>query len=366
MKIKTDAERVVISENSDITSALKKLNESATKVLLVIDNKIFKGTLTDGDIRRYILKTGKLEGVVNDVYYRNPVTLYKKDIEKIPLEEIKKLFKEKKIELIPVLNQQKEIVGYIEWSDVLEDNKNFVVEKIDESIPVVIMAGGKGSRMWPFTNVLPKPLIPIGNKTVVEYIIDEFKKIGIKDFFLTLNYKGEIMEAYFKTIEKDYNIDFIWEENFLGTAGSLKFLENKVAADNFIISNCDIIIDANLKDILDFHISHDAILTSITSIHHFKIPYGVVEISSGGGIKKVTEKPEYTFQVNTGIYIMNKKALKYIPENKYFDMPNLIEKLIKNKEKTLAYPVKESDYTDLGQWEEYKQVLEKFRGLGCV
>ncbi|BAI79871.1 nucleoside-diphosphate-sugar pyrophosphorylase [Deferribacter desulfuricans SSM1] len=359
-------EKVLIEKKSSAISALKQLNESSTKVLIVIENlksKKLVGTITDGDIRRHILKAGFIEGNVYDVCNKNPIYIIKDKLDK---EIIKNLILNKKLELIPVVNEKNEVIDYIEWSDFLKEKDFIDIQQIDEKIPVVIMAGGKGTRMKPFTEVLPKPLIPVGDKTAVELIIDEFRKFGLDNFIFTLNYKGEIIEAYFNTIEKDYKTDFIWEKDFLGTAGSLKFLENKDIKDDFIVSNCDILIKANFKEILDFHKKNKAVLTSVTSIQHYKVPYGVVEINSGGKIKKIIEKPEYTFQINTGVYILNKKALKYIPENKYFDMPQLIDKLIENKETVLAYPIKEKDYIDLGQWEEYKKALkifEEFRNV---
>ena len=358
--------KVLINKDTDIISALKQLNESSTKVLVVVDdleNKKLIGTITDGDIRRHILKTGSIEGKVYEICNKNPTYIEKNYLDK---SLVRSLILERKLELIPVINEKQQVIDYIEWSDFFKAEEFDNIEQIKEKVPVVIMAGGKGTRMKPFTNVLPKPLIPVGNKTAVEVIIDEFRNFGLDIFFLTLNYKGEIIEAYFKTINKDYKIDFIWEEDFLGTAGSLKFLEEKDIENDFIVSNCDIVIKANFKEILDFHKKNNAVLTSITSIQHYKVPYGVVEINSGGKIKKIVEKPEYTFQINTGVYILNKKALKYIPKDKYFDMPQLIDNLIKNREIVLAYPIKEKDYIDLGQWEEYKKAMEIFKEIGYV
>jgi dTDP-glucose pyrophosphorylase len=359
-------EKVLIDKDLDIVSALKQLNESRTKVLVVVDNlrnrKLF-GTVTDGDIRRYFLKNGTLEGKIYNVCNRKPIYITEDELDR---DLIRKLIVDEKLELIPVIDEQIRVIDYIEWSDFLKEEEFTVVEKLENPIPVVIMAGGKGTRMRPFTEVLPKPLIPVGNKTAVELIIDEFRKFGIDTFFLTLNYKGQIVEAYFKTIEKDYKIDFIWEKKFLGTAGSLKFLKDKDINDDFIVSNCDVIIKANIPEIIDYHKRNKAILTSVTSIQHYKIPYGVVKVNNGGKVSEIVEKPEYTFQINTGVYVLNKEALKYIPKNKYFDMPQLIDELIKQKGHVLAYPVKGKDYIDLGQWNEYKKSVKLLREMGCV
>jgi NDP-sugar pyrophosphorylase family protein len=220
---------------------------------------------------------------------------------------------------------------------------------------VVIMPGGKGTRLDPITRVLPKPLIPIRDKTILELIIKEFYDYGISNFYLTLNYKGSMIEAYFNSIEKQYKVNYIWETDFLGTAGSLKLVEQEIA-DLFIVSNCDIIVKADYDDVINFHKNHNASLTILSSIQHYKIPYGVIEFKNGGVVNKITEKPEYSMTVNTGVYVFDKSILKYIPKNKIFDMNNLIDSLIANKKTVVTYPVNENDYIDIGQLEEYKKI----------
>lgn len=348
---------ISILPDASIKEALKKLDKTAEKTLFVVDNQNkLLGTITDGDIRRYILKTGTIEGKIEEVYNKNPIKIFKTEFN---IEKVKSIMLKNKIEVIPVLDENNRVVDYYTWqelfSETLQDERKFL--SID--IPVVIMAGGKGTRLDPLTKILPKPIIPIGEKTMVEYIIDNFKKFGIKHFCLILNYKGAMIEAYFNSIEKDYQIEFIWEKEFLGTAGGIKLLENKITGD-FIVSNCDILVKADFYDVYNYHKDNGSFLTSITSIQHHKIPYGVVNIQNGGEIKNIEEKPEYTFQINTGVYFLNSKIFKYIPLNKYFDMPELIKSLIKDNKKVLAYPVNESDYIDMGQWEEYKMVLKNF------
>ena len=360
VKLENNIATITVSEDDNIIMALKKLNEGSKRVLLVVNgDRKLKGTLTDGDIRRYILKTGTLEGKVKNVYNRKPVTVSMDDINNKGRKFVKRIFKKHKIPILPVIDEEGNIQGYIEWSSIIdEDIEEEKIEKLPEDVPVVIMAGGKGTRMRPFTSVLPKPLIPVGEKTAVEYIIDEFRKFGVKRFILTLNYKGEIIETYFKTLQKDYEVDFIWEPEYLGTCGSLKFLEDRDdIPENFIVSNCDIVVKANFKEIFDFHVKRSSVFTSVTSIQHYKIPYGVVETGEGGKILNIKEKPEYTFQINTGVYIVNKKALKLIPFG-YFDIPDLINVLLKNKYNVFAYPVKEKDYIDLGQWDEYRKAIK--------
>ncbi len=358
MKVNEDYERLTISEKADIVTALKKLNETAKKVLLVSDKGKLLGTLTDGDIRRYILKTGKIEGKVKDAYCKNPIVFYEDELKSLNTKDIKRTFKKHKIELIPVIDREGYIKGYIEWSQIIENGESIALEKVSEDIPVVIMAGGKGTRLKPFTEVLPKPLVPVGEKTIIERILEQFSRYGIRKFIVTVNYKAEIIESFLKSLN-GYEIEFIREKEFLGTAGSLKYLEDS-KYKTFIVSNCDILVNVDIKKLLEFHKESRASMTLVTSIMHHKIPYGVVEIEKGGEVRKIKEKPEYTFQIITGVYVINKDMFKYIPKDKPFDMPELIEEGLKNGEKIMVYPVKESDYLDIGTWEEYKKTLKRF------
>lgn len=361
MLIRKDFEKLLIKEDEEIINALKKLNETAKKVLFVTDNLKLIGTITDGDIRRHLLKSTKLEGTVKEIYNKNPVFIYSDQIQKI---DISSLFNKIRIEIIPVVERSKRIKGYVEWADYISRPEIEIFDRIEDNVPVVVMAGGRGTRMKPFTDVLPKPLIPVGEKTAIEKIIDNFKKFGLNKFYAILNFKGPIIEAYFSTIEKDYEIEFIWENEFLGTAGGIKLLENKIDSENFFVSNCDIFVKANLKEVLQFHRENNSYLTSITSILHYKIPYGVVEINRGGKIFKITEKPEITFQINTGVYLLSKAVLEYIPYREYIDMPNLISILIERGKNVFAYPVGESDYIDIGQWDEYRRAMKILESFG--
>ncbi|BAT72261.1 nucleotidyltransferase [Thermosulfidibacter takaii ABI70S6] len=347
---------IFISPKATIKEALKKLNEAAEKVLLVVnENYTLLGTLTDGDVRRYILKTGTIDGHIKDVYNSNPIFIYEHQSK----EDAKRTIFKNKIEVLPVLDRNRKVVGFYRWVDFYEKDLREVVktEKID--IPVVIMAGGKGTRLDPFTKVLPKPLLPIKDKTVTELIIDSFKKFGIRRFYLTLNYKGKVIESYFNSIEKDYEIEFLWEKEFLGTAGSLYMLRD-IKDDLFFVSNCDILLNVNYVDVYKYHLKMNAVFTSITSIQNHRIPYGVVYIKEGGVIEKIEEKPEHTLQINTGVYLLNKETLRYIAPNSYLDMPQFINKLLEQNKKVIAYPINETDYIDVGQWDEYKRAMKLF------
>jgi NDP-sugar pyrophosphorylase family protein len=208
--------------------------------------------------------------------------------------------------------------------------------------------------MEPFTKILPKPLIPIGEKPIIEVIMDEFGCQGINRFFLTINYKGEMIKSYFDNEQHGYEIKYFIEEKQGGTAGSLKLLEKDID-DLFFVTNCDVIVKFDLSDVIHFHKEHESSLTVLSSIQHHKIPYGVVEYKRGGEIAQINEKPEFTFTVNTGVYLLNKKVLSNIPNDMCCDMTDLIKQLIKEGQKVLMYPVNENEYMDIGQWEEYRK-----------
>jgi len=352
---------VFINPESELKTALEKLNKSATKVLLVVnpEGKLL-GTLTDGDIRRFLLKNGNLNALVKDVYNPNPVYV----TENSSPQEVRKKFLKHKVELLPVLDPKGVVKDYITWTEAFSSEElKGLFKKECLNIPVVIMAGGKGTRLAPITKVIPKPLVPLKGKTMIEHVIETFTRHGAKEFHIIVNYKGELIEAYFNSLsEKNYSVNFVREKEFLGTAGSLKFLEPFIG-ETFIVSNCDILLNVDYCKVLEFHQREGADFTSLTVIKQYRIPYGVVKTSNGGHIEDIEEKPELLFQVNAGVYILSKEVLKFIKPNEVLDMPQLIKRLLEANKKVVAYPIKESDYIDMGQWEEYfkaNKLIERF------
>jgi dTDP-glucose pyrophosphorylase len=346
-----DLKEILVSSRSTIKEAMKRLDIAASKVIFVIgDDEKFIGSLSDGDIRRGLLSNLSLESSIMDACNKKSYSIQKNFNKEKTINEMKKL----DIVFAPVLNGNNEIISIY----ALPDSHKEVIKKsgMKLDIPVVIMAGGKGTRMAPFTNVLPKPLIPIGEKTILELIIDEFIIYGISDYYFTLNYRGEIIKAYFDSIEKEYNLNYVWEKEFLGTAGCLTLLTDKIKS-TFIVSNCDIIVKADIADVYKFHKENNSSLTLISSIQHHTIPYGVVEFGNGGKVSAIKEKPVYSFPINTGVYLLEPECLNYIPENEVFHMTHLIEKLMDMGKVVSTYPVNESEYIDIGQWEEYRRAI---------
>jgi dTDP-glucose pyrophosphorylase len=346
-------ETLTISPNKTVKEALKQLDQGGEKILFVVDEEQrITGTLTDGDIRRYILRGGNLQDAIDGCFNREPTCLK----QGYDLKTAKEIMVKTKKEVLPVIDKDRKLVGMVAWNQVL-DGSILQKEKID--IPVVIMAGGKGTRMDPFTKIMPKPLIPIGEKPIVEIIMDRFNEYGIKEFYLTINYKGDMIKSYFNNADIGYSINYVQEEEFLGTAGSLRLLPDDFG-QTFIVSNCDIIIEANYADLVSFHRRKEHCLTIVGSIQHYRIPYGIIEHEEGGAITDITEKPEYDLLVNTGMYVLDKKAIQYIPEEKKFHMTDLIKRLLKDGCAVGVYPVSEKSYVDIGQWEEYRKNMERF------
>jgi len=348
---------LLISPDATVKDALRKLDKSAEKVLIVVDKQMkLMGALTDGDIRRSLLSGSDLNSSISRVYNNKPLYIF---VEDFAFDTIKSLLLKHKVELLPVVEKDMTVADFITWDKVFTEKKEDTSE-ILKNCPVVVMAGGKGTRLEPFTKILPKPLIPIGDKPIIQVIVDKFKARGTEKFYFVVNYKGDMIQSYFNHIDDKYNIEYLWEKDFFGTAGGLKMMENRVE-DDFFVSNCDVIIRAKYENILDFHKKEDAALTIVSAIQHYRIPYCVVDFKSGGDVVGVKEKPEYTFTVNTGLYILNKKALDYIPEGIVMDMTDLIAQLIKSDEKVITYPVNENEYIDIGQWEEYKKSVSKLK-----
>jgi dTDP-glucose pyrophosphorylase len=349
---------LLISPNLSIRKALKTMDKSGEGILFVVDaDRRLLGTLTDGDIRRGILNGTQITNSIADIFNTNPFTLKENSYTK---EEAKKIIHEKRYEAIPVLSKDGKLVAYEKWNDLFQQNESSPT-RAPLDLPVVIMAGGKGTRMAPFTNVLPKPLIPIGEKTILELIIDRFLEYGIKNYYFTLNYRAEMIQAYFNSIDHEYKISYLKETEFRGTAGSLSLLPCDFPS-TFIVTNCDILVKADFADVIAFHNKSGAMLTVISSIQHYTIPYGVIKFENGGKVTALEEKPEYSFCINTGIYILDSHCLKYLPKEGIFHMTNLMEALIADGEKVVTYPVNEKEYLDFGQWEEYRNAVGALGG----
>ncbi len=349
---------ITIHPSATIKEAMEELDKTAEKVLLVVDNEQkLIGSLTDGDIRRCILKGKDLTGSILEAYNMDPIFFYQKDFD---LKKIKQALKKNKIDLIPILNQERRVIDFITWEKAFGNNKKREDHKLDA--PVVIMAGGSGTRLEPFTKVLPKPLIPVGEKPVIDHIIDRFRAFGVCEFYVTIHHMSKILRAYFEEKNPDYSIGFAEEDEPRGTAGSLKLLTDKLNKP-FFVSNCDIIIEANYADIFRFHTKNSYDITLVASAKQFNIPYGICELNGSGSLKQIQEKPRYNYLVNTGLYVLNPDVIDLIPDDKLFHITHLMDKVRENNGTIGVYPVSEKAWIDVGQWAEYRKALKMIEGI---
>jgi len=346
--------KIAISPQLTVRQVLQHIDGTGERTLFVIDGSgVIMGSVTDGDIRRWILKGKRLGEPISKVMFKNPVTVN----EDYNLEEIKNLMVSRRMDCVPVLNKKRELVSSVRWIDLF--GKKIPKQKI-HGLPVILMAGGEGKRLHPFTSVLPKPLMLIGQKTIVERIIDNFIEFGCKEFYLSINYKANLIKAYFTDLPKQaYKIKYILEDKPLGTAGSLVFLKDKINT-TFCVSNCDVLVNADLSDIVKFHKKSRNAMTLVGSMKHFTIHYGVCKVEKNGILQRIEEKPEYDYLVNTGMYILEPKVLKYIQRNKMFHMTDLIAALKTGGQKVGVYPISEKSWLDMGQFEELKEMLKKY------
>jgi dTDP-glucose pyrophosphorylase len=337
-----------------IKEGWKQLGGNGYKVLFITDEGGFLiGSVTDGDIRRWILSDQSILQPISEVMNTNPLIVRETDSQ----EKIKNFMLHNRVECLPVVDSSFRPIRFLFWDSIFMKEEAVTVEPID--VPVVIMAGGRGVRLDPFTRILPKPLIPIGDKPIIEMIIDRFRRHNISQFHISVNYRSNMIRAYFKDVQIDYNINFFEESTPLGTAGSLGLLKGTLNS-TFMVSNCDILIEANYADIIKFHRENKNKITLVCSMRHFAIPYGVVEIENGGNLKRIHEKPEFDHLVNTGLYVLEPELLAQIPENRIFDITHLIEKLRGEDQKIGVYPVSDKSWVDVGELEEYKKNLRLF------
>lgn len=344
-------EKYLINKKALIKDAMKKISIEGKRILFVVDedNKLY-GALSDGNIRKHILGTGNITGVVENACNPDPISF----TQEYDIEKIKKLMLKESINAIPIINRNRQIVKILFWNDVFSEKKQVFTQI---KLPVVIMAGGKGTRLEPFTKILPKALIPINEKAMLEVIMDEYAKFGMNDFYISINHKAKMIKAYFEEEQSEYSLQYIREDKPLGTAGSLKYLEGKINSP-FFVSNCDIIIKDDYSKIYDFHKKEDYLITIVAAIQQYTIPYGICEIENGGSLKSLKEKPEQNYLVNTGMYILNPNVFSYIPENEYFHITDLINILKLEGFKIGVYPVSEKSYIDVGQWDLYKKSIK--------
>ncbi len=331
---------ILIKKNSTIHETLVKLQSSSLKCLIVVNQKnILLGTINDGDVRRAILKNAKLNFKIAKYFKKKCYFIKHSELSKINTsEKLKKL----KINLIPIVDKNNKVIDYI--SDNINE-KNLSLE-INKKIETIIMAGGLGTRLKPYTNILPKPLLPFRNKTIIENIISKFTNYGLNKFIISLNYKNILIKSFFKELSPNYKVSFLEENKPLGTAGVLFKLKDKNR--NYIISNCDVIFDIDYNYLIKFHEKKNFDITLAAAVQKDRIPYGVCKVQNNR-LQNIIEKPEKNYLANTGLYLVNSKVFKLIKKNENISFVDLINKAISKKMKIGVFPIPSNAWIDLGQ-----------------
>lgn len=342
----------IIPISASLLDAMKKMDDIKVKTLFVFDDNHFEGLLTLGDIQRAIIKNVALSAPIGTILNKDKIYGYVSEGE----DAIRDKMRCMRAEVMPVLDAQGELVDVWFWSDLFKTSEIVSQrEKID--LPVVIMAGGKGTRLKPITNVIPKPLVPVGDKTILEVIMDQFEEIGCHKFYMSVNYKADMMRYYLSQLEHQYDIEFFMENKPLGTIGSVSLLKEKISTP-FFVSNCDSINEQDYRDVWDYHVSNHNDMTIVTMVKSFKIPYGVIETGEDGLMTALKEKPEMTFMVNTGVYILNPDCISEIPEGEFFHITQLMEKIKARGGRVGCFPVSEHAWKDMGEWPEYLKMID--------
>ena len=339
-----DIRKYIGSAGLTVSEVMQMIDNNRSGILFVVDDaQRLLGCLTDGDIRRFLLAGGRMDACAIEAANRHPKVAHS-------TAEAATLYHKRNYIVIPIVDGDGTVVG-------LYNGEGYELRKRNAlNIPVVINAGGKGTRLDPFTRVLPKPLIPVGDMPIIEHIMKEYQTYNCNDFHIIVNYKRELMKAYFAENENDYHITWYVEEKPLGTGGGLSLLKGKFT-DTFFFANCDALLTANYESMLRFHKDNHNVITMVCAYKNMNIPYGVVEMGVNGAITSMKEKPLMSFLTNTGIYIVEPEVVEDIEDGVPIGFPDIVEKQRLKGRKVAAYPVSESDWMDMGQLSE----LEKMR-----
>ena len=346
-----DKNAVYIEEQNTVLEAMQKINKSARRTLFVQHDGVLLASLTDGDIRRWMIKGGDLQTIIKFIANYQPKYLLEGQ-EHLAVSTMR----EYGIDAVPIVDANHTIKEII-YQNKLGKRK----AKFEKDIAVVMMAGGLGTRLSPYTNILPKPLIPIGDYPIAEHIINNFQAYGCNQFFMIVNYKRNMIKAYFDDLYKDYQLEFVDEEKTLGTGGGISLLNGKVN-DTFILTNCDIVIDDDLTKAYRQHVESGNLITMVCSLKNFTIPYGVVNIGRDGRIESMQEKPNMSFFTNTGCYFVEPEVIGSLAYNEPVDFPAIIEKYMEEGKKVGIYTISEDAWLDMGQIDELEKMKER---LGC-
>ena len=333
-----------------VSEAMQQIDVNTFGILFLVDEgQRLLGCITDGDIRRYLLAGGSMTASALDAANKKPRCAR-------TIEEAHKLYHKKNYIVIPIIDESGIIVDLFTGELGEKQRKRNPIK-----IPVVINAGGKGTRLDPYTRVLPKPLIPVGDLPIIEHIMQEYQRYECSEFHIIVNYKKELMKAYFSDNERNYNITWYDEEKPLGTGGGLSLLKG-IFTDTFFFANCDALLTANYESMVKFHKENGNTITMICAYKNINIPYGVVEMGPNGVIEGMKEKPLISFLTNTGIYIVEPEVVDDMIDGESIGFPDIVERQRQKGRKVAVFPVSENDWMDMGQISELEKMRVKLYG----
>lgn len=336
-----------------VADAMEKIDKNAKGILFILDEgDTLIGSITDGDIRRWLLKTGDLHSSVTDAMHCSPICISAEETGRA-----EKIMRQNVISALPVVDSDKSITDIL---FLTEDDEQCCSgqEKNLAGIPVVVMAGGKGTRLYPYTKILPKPLIPIGETPIVERVMDCFGRYGITRYYMTVNYKRNMIKSYFGELDSGYEIEYIEENKPLGTGGSIKLIKEDFDKPLFVV-NCDALVFADYADIYQYHMDSGNDVTIVSSLKNIVIPYGVLHSKENGQLTEIEEKPRLSYFINTGMYVINPDVIKKIPDDTVFHMTDLVGSVMSDGGKVGLYPISEDSFLDMGEFSEMRRMEEK-------
>jgi len=341
----------VLNLHNTIYDAISVLSKNPIKIILVVDDDdILIGTITDGDIRRALVKGYKMNELLSRVMKTNPITVF----EKIEKEERDFIMKNNDIFHLPIVDSANKIVGLDTLIDPLIKQKHDNI--------VFLMAGGFGKRLRPLTYKTPKPLLKIGKKPIIEIIIERFIEEGFNNFYISVHYKAQMIRDHFDNGDKwGVSITYVYEKEPLGTAGALSLLPKTIKNLPIIVMNGDLLTEINFSHLLKYHNEQDGIATICTREYKVEVPYGVIE-SDSIHVSNIIEKPVHCFHVNAGIYVLGREIIRSISSVKYKDMPELLQEHINKGKHIHSYPVFEY-WIDIGHIEEYNRANSEINNL---
>lgn len=348
--MKNRIDKHIISSMESVRTALLKLDALASDaILFVVDvNNKLLGSLTDGDLRRGFIKGLGFEDPLMSYIQPKPSYIIEDENAMNKLEE----YKAKNFKIVPILNRDHQI------TDIINFRETSTIIPAD----AVLMAGGEGKRLRPLTENTPKPLLKVGDKPIIEYNIDRLGKVGVKNIHLSVNYLADQLKEYFQDgSSKKLNLRYVQEDKPLGTIGSVLLVED-FKHEDIIVMNSDLLTNIDFADFFKIFKDSDADMAVAATSYHVDIPYAVLEVDNTNAVKSLKEKPRYTYYSNAGIYILKKELLKMIPQDTFFDITDLMDKILEMNLKLVTYPIN-GYWLDIGKHEDFKKAQEDIKHI---